>query len=62
MENRKLQKESALDIVHLKEGRGSLAPTLLTHLYLQVFVSLVPTKSKILAQLYLQGWGGVGWG
>ena len=25
-------------------GRGSLAPTLLTHLYLQVFVSLVPTK------------------
>ena len=36
---------------------------LLTHLYLQVFVSLVPTKSKIWAQLYLQGWGGgVGWG
>ena len=43
-------------------GKGSLAPTLLTHLYLQVFVSLVPTKSKIFAQLYLQGWGGVGWG
>ena len=41
-------------------GRGSLAPTLLTHLYLQVFVSLVPTKSRIWAQLYLQGWGGVG--
>ena len=40
------------------KGRGSLAPTLLTHLYLQVFVSLVPTKSKIWAQLYLQGWGG----
>ena len=29
---------------------------------IQVFVSLVPTKSKIWAQLYLQGWGGVGWG
>ena len=43
-------------------GRGSLAPTLLTHLYLQVFVLFVPTKSKIWAQLYLQGWGGVGWG
>ena len=46
----------------VERGRGSLAPTLLTHLYLQVFVSLVPTKSKISAQLYLQGWGGVGWG
>ena len=27
-----------------------------------MFVSLAPTKSKILAELYLQGWGGVGWG
>ena len=34
-----------------KQGRGSVAPTLLSHFYLQVFVSLVPTRV---------GWGGVG--
>ena len=44
----------------LLRGSGSLAPTLLTHFYLQVFVSLVPTKSKFgLSSTYK---GGVGWG
>ena len=41
----------------LEPGRGSLAPTLLTHLYLQVFVSLVP--KFWLSYTYK---GGVGWG
>ena len=41
-------------------GTGSLAPTLLTHLYLQVFVSLVPTNLEFgLSYTYK---GGVGWG